>query len=142
MKLFNKFEITGVLNAIEIRTSANGSTYANGIIASYELTEQGKKKNYFSIPFLGFNDVADKIIDLELEKGDTVHAFGSLEQSTYNDKTTIKLFVSSMQEVSRAPRQENDDEFYQPPKKQQTTQKPRTQPKEQIIEITDDDMPF
>lgn len=102
MKLYNKVEIRGeVIFTNGLQKSNRGKAFFSGIIKSYE-TKDDKQYNFFSLPFIAFEDRAEELNGVG--KGDIITLHGSLKENLYKDEKQIQLIVSSSNyETSNVP---------------------------------------
>ena len=131
--LFNKIEFKGELSYVgELKRTAKGKQFINGIIKSYAESGEGKKSYYLSMPFIAFDKNAETIGNLQKE--DIVLLHGSLQENNYKDNKQIQILVASAvpQETSNyAPKPYNESKFEQ-----------KETPKKNITPDFFDDLPF
>ena len=123
--------ITGTVEIkhIDFKTSKTGKAYCNGLFASYDEQNDGKKWYYTSLSFMAFDKTAAEIETLRIKKNDIVKIIGKLQQSNYQDKTYTNVIIDNIEKIDKNSTQEEKP-------------KPKTQTQEPSIQLADDDFPF
>jgi hypothetical protein len=130
-KLTAKAQITGkVVHVNPINEFGNNEKKGkliSGLIQTYEEStkEGGKKFNYFSIEFIAYNEVCERMKYTQVN--DIISIEGDLRTNFYNKPATAQIKVDKAEVIGRA-----DEEM----------PKPKKEVKEPVFTVLEEDLPF
>lgn len=141
MEYYNEITIAGNVTFINYGTSKTQNNYASGFIQCYQDGEyKGKeyKKDYISLKFIAFGEVADMLNALGIVKGSDVKLLGYLKSTknpndqSYEITLVIKESLETESKQRKVGNQSYNNDFF--------NDKPSTKTPTQ--ETIDDDLPF